>query len=275
MGHHNRHFSGDRYAAAGVWGTPTSTANFCEEDYAITLYIAEFINTLTNLAYIYYAVQHPGPRRRVRRSPNGAWDYTAPHWTQPDFFAVSLWVLGILSLVFHATLKHATQYGDELAMLVLAGALLQGSWGPQSRAAALVSWSTVVAASALYLRTGEILHQVYCFQSMILVAGIRTVYLMWGLKKAEAAHEAKGTKDESGKITAADALRNWLTSLATLAFAYFLWHIDLEACGLLRRMRTSLGLPFAWLLELHGWWHILTALGASMYVQLLRELSYE
>lgn len=25
--------------------------SFCEEDYAVTIYIAEFVNTLTNLAY--------------------------------------------------------------------------------------------------------------------------------------------------------------------------------------------------------------------------------
>ena len=211
----------------------------------------------------------------MRRRPDGTWEYAVPPWTRPDFFGVALWVLGTLSLVFHATLKHSAQYGDELAMLVLAGALLQGSWGPESRAAPVVSWSAVVAASALYLRTGEILHQVYCFQLMILVVGIRTVHLMRGLKRAEAAHKAAGTKDETGRITSADALRNWLASLGTLAFAYFLWYIDLEACGLLRSMRSSLGLPFAWLLELHGWWHVLTALGASMYVQLLRELSYE
>ena len=28
-----------------------SPPSFCEEDYAVTLYIAEFINTFTNLAY--------------------------------------------------------------------------------------------------------------------------------------------------------------------------------------------------------------------------------
>jgi hypothetical protein len=32
----------------------TKKNSFCEEDYAVTLYIAEFVNTLTNLAYSEY-----------------------------------------------------------------------------------------------------------------------------------------------------------------------------------------------------------------------------
>lgn len=68
MGHHNRHFAGDPHALHGAWSPPTSTAkyaacrtshhaveandaSFCEEDYDVSRYIAEFINSLTNLAY--------------------------------------------------------------------------------------------------------------------------------------------------------------------------------------------------------------------------------
>jgi dihydroceramidase len=54
--------------------------------------------------------------------------------------------------------------------------------------------------------------------------------------------------------------------------AYTAWNLDLEKCLELRRFRASLGLPWAWLFELHGWWHILTAAGASQYVRLIREL---
>ncbi len=31
--------------------TPTPPTSFCEEDYVITFYLAEFINALTNIAY--------------------------------------------------------------------------------------------------------------------------------------------------------------------------------------------------------------------------------
>ncbi|CAK7264332.1 hypothetical protein SEPCBS119000_000938 [Sporothrix epigloea] len=255
MGHHNRHFSGDRYAHGGVWGTPTSTANFCEEDYAVTLYIAEFVNTWTNLAYIYFAIRYPGSRAAGK----------PPSWTHPDVFSLSLWVLGILSFTFHATLKHATQYGDELAMLVLGGALMHGSYGPRSWTAGLVSWSLVAAASALYLMTGQILHQVWAFQAMLLVVGVRTAYLIVGDRRTP-----------QGALVLQQPKRVYLVrfarSLAALGLAYFLWFVDLEGCGELRRYRAAIGLPWAWVLELHGWWHVLTALGASLFIRLLRDL---
>lgn len=36
----------------GFWGAPTATLDWCEENYAVTPYIAEFWNTLSNLAMI-------------------------------------------------------------------------------------------------------------------------------------------------------------------------------------------------------------------------------
>ncbi|CAK7214679.1 hypothetical protein SBRCBS47491_002232 [Sporothrix bragantina] len=280
MGHHNRHYSGDRYANAGVWGKPTSTANFCEEDYAVTLYIAEFINTLTNLAYskcpwlklhllpvrlltaqVYFAIRYPGPRAPSKKGGPAP----PPSWKHPDVFSISLWVLGALSFTFHATLKHSTQYGDELAMLVLGGALMHGSYGPRSWTAGIVSWSLVTVASALYLKTGQILHQVWAFQAMIFVVGVRTFYLILGDRRT-----AQGTPVL--KYPTRMYLVRYAWSLATLGFGYFLWHVDLEGCGPLRELRAFVGLPWAWLLELHGWWHVLTALGASLYIRLLRDL---
>ncbi|OCL09060.1 hypothetical protein AOQ84DRAFT_376172 [Glonium stellatum] len=41
----------EHFAQADAWDHLSSTANFCEEDYAVTQYIAEFINTLSNISY--------------------------------------------------------------------------------------------------------------------------------------------------------------------------------------------------------------------------------
>lgn len=45
-------------------------------------------------------------------------------------------------------------------------------------------------------------------------------------------------------------------------FGYFLWNIDYHFCPYVTRFRHSLGLPWGFLFELHGWWHILTGIGA-------------
>jgi dihydroceramidase len=73
--------------------------------------------------------------------------------------------------------------------------------------------------------------------------------------------------DEKKKL-----LKAFGKSIGFLAVGYTLWQIDLEKCIELRQLKQALGLPWAWVFELHGWWHVLTALGASQYVRLIREL---
>ncbi|ERT01001.1 hypothetical protein HMPREF1624_02237 [Sporothrix schenckii ATCC 58251] len=56
---------------------------------------------------------------------------------------------------------------------------------------------------------------------------------------------------------------------------YGLWNIDREFCAQLRSVRAKMGLPWAWLLELHGWWHVLTAISADMAMSLVRDVRSE
>jgi dihydroceramidase len=60
-----------------------------------------------------------------------------------------------------------------------------------------------------------------------------------------------------------------------LVVAFILWNIDLEMCSELRSLRKQVGLPWAWLLELHGWWHILTAVAAFEFMELARDICSE
>ncbi|GJC86395.1 alkaline ceramidase YDC1 [Colletotrichum liriopes] len=41
----------------GFWGKPTSTINWCEEDYVVSYFAAEAVNTLTNLLFIAIGVR--------------------------------------------------------------------------------------------------------------------------------------------------------------------------------------------------------------------------
>jgi hypothetical protein len=45
-----------------------------------------------------------------------------------------------------------------------------------------------------------------------------------------------------------------LTRQASFLFGYFMWLIDRFVCGALIDARRTVGLPLAFLLELHGWY---------------------
>jgi dihydroceramidase len=43
---------------------------------------------------------------------------------------------------------------------------------------------------------------------------------------------------------------------------YVIWNIDNITCSWLTQAKRTIGMPLSFLLELHGWWHIFTGIGA-------------
>ncbi|KAJ5177043.1 uncharacterized protein N7482_002920 [Penicillium canariense] len=150
------------------WDPPTSKANFCETDFAVNKYIAEFINSLTNVVYIIYGIYG---LRQLRGKGNKCANSlrVLPNW--------GLIAVGVCSFAFHLSLKYHTQ--------------------------------------------------------------------MTGRRRAQ----LPGDRPEE-----------WLglEQVAIFNLGYWLWLVDQWACGLLTKAREAIGLPWSFLLELHGWWHICT-----------------
>jgi dihydroceramidase len=63
--------------------------------------------------------------------------------------------------------------------------------------------------------------------------------------------------------TKREAVRNFRFGGICFLMGFVVWLIDGAACGWLRQTRANIGLPWGFLLELHGWWHILTSIGAG------------
>lgn len=99
------------------YGTHTSSIDWCETNYAITPYVAEFYNTLTNLPSVLlglwgcYASLKGGLRRR----------YAAGY--------LGLVVIGVGSFGFHASLRWEWQLMDELPMVSLPSSVGVGADG--------------------------------------------------------------------------------------------------------------------------------------------------
>ncbi|KAJ0295251.1 hypothetical protein COL922a_014092, partial [Colletotrichum nupharicola] len=86
---------------------------FCEEDYVVTRYVAEFINTLSSGVYclfgLYGLVQ-------LRRRGQASLSRCIPY--------LGLVGVGVCSGGYHMTLKYHTQMSDELSMHLLTTPLL-------------------------------------------------------------------------------------------------------------------------------------------------------
>ncbi|KAK4164320.1 ceramidase [Cladorrhinum sp. PSN259] len=251
MGHHKISFAGDPHALDGAWSPPTSRANFCEEDYSFTAYMAEFINTLTNFIYIYYGILH------IRRT------------NSKDFMSISLLLLGTCSLLFHATLLLPLELSDELSMLALGWSLLQGiltvTLDKFSRRYKLTNVFLAlffVSFSAFYVYSQHIIYHSVVFISILATITLRTTYLLLFTNNFP--------KDKRSEWTS----KAWKT-VAILLLAFTVWDIDLGFCAELRALRHAMGLPRAWLFELHGWWHILTGVSAAWFMDIVREMQEE
>ncbi|KAK1756232.1 ceramidase [Echria macrotheca] len=265
MGHHNLHFGGDQHALRGHWSPPTSRANFCEEDYVVTFYLAEFINSISNLAYIYLALKamYYPTTTTGRRQPSP--------WSAPpkiDFMSLSLLLLGIGSILFHATLRQTLEFSDELSMLCLTWSMLQAvltarQTPSRARFISVILGIIYLSFSAFYIHSARIIYQVIAFATGIGLVTLRSQYLFHRLTPPFPEDKSRDWN-----------VRTW-QAIGICLVGYVLWNIDLEYCMELRALRARLGLPWAWGLELHGWWHCLTAVGAARFMDVAREVREE
>ncbi|KAG9229964.1 ceramidase-domain-containing protein [Amylocarpus encephaloides] len=236
------------------WGPPNSAANFCEEDYIITSYIAEFVNTLTNLTYIFYAYQ--GMRKNSNR---------------PDALLRNLPYLGLASVgigsgLFHSTLKNYTQWGDELSMLVATATVLHRLFTFDKSLAYTAVYGTIgtalmVAFITWHCITDELIMHSVVFAIMIAIVGVKT-HSMIGARVTDPAvqRDVKSLSIWGGVI---------------FIGGFGIWNIDNATCGILTTAKRTIGMPWSFVLELHGWWHVCTGVGAYIFIALVEYLTSE
>lgn len=177
--------------------------------------------------------------------------------------ACSTLSVGIFSLIFHATLHQETQFLDEISMFMLVSALLQPlyttGFNPSAqKAITTVLISTVVGVSAVYYQNKNVLIHLVAFTLMENLIWPRLLYLIYFHKRSA--------------VDRSRLARQFWAAMGIMTLAIAVWLIDLELCYQLRHIRGAVGPPCALLFELHGWWHILTAVAASKFIALVREI---
>jgi len=234
------------------YGPTTSMSNFCEEDFIVTSEIGEFINTLSNIAYVIYASRG----LHNLKSENATLTAQAPYY--------SLALVGMCSALFHAVLKQYAQFADDTSMLVASACVLHRAYTFDKSPASTKTFTTILI-TLLGIETAyhvaadeETVHQL-SFLALILLVAIKTRSLI--------STRVKDDKDKQ-RFT-----KKSLFGLAAFLFGYFLWQMDFIFCSELNALKRQIGMPWGFVLELHGWWHILTAIGAYTFMHMVEKLT--
>lgn len=265
-------------AQDGYWHPITATLNFCEEEYYATIYSAEIVNTLTNLLFMYLAY----------RGCKNCWQ----NGHESVFFVafVGSFLVATASCLFHTTLKYPMQLVDELSMIYTTCIPCYASFAhrksPQVSAMlalTLVSLALFITVS-YHLIQDPMFHQVaYAILTAVLV--FRSIFLMenylrpnrWREARANQQMQREGIVGSRVEISRAVTDRrdkdilNTMWMMIAFGLSIFLggfgiWILDNQYCTTLRRWRRQIGLPWGILLEGHGWWHLMTGVGAYYYI---------
>ena len=232
----------------GYWGAPTSTLDWCETNYEVSYFIAEFWNTVSNISMIIlplYGIMecHRHGLERI--------------------FTLNYFLLlftGIGSWMFHMTLMYEMQLLDELPMVWGASCMLYTLYKtdlPLKSEGNKVGLAIFFYATALTVSYLVIQDPVYY---QILYGLLISANIILGVKKNyHICGETTGIIFFSGLL------------IYLLGFA--LWNVDTLFCSAITSSRKSRLLkhgvlsilsPFT---QLHGWWHILA--GFAGYLQIL------
>ncbi|KAJ5190781.1 uncharacterized protein N7498_009766 [Penicillium cinerascens] len=272
-------------AKAGFWSPVTSTLNWCEEDYYATVYAAEIVNSLTNLLFMWLGIKGIISCRR-----NG----------HDQVFLVALLgylIVGTGSFLFHSTLKCKSfdtlswsRLVDELSMIYTTCLMCYASFS-YSRptgvrlvlAISLLSLAVFITLYYHYLQDPVFHQNAYAILTFVVV--FRSMHTMevtlrpkWRRSREEDRLERQRngekvpTKERQHYENVRDTkILKTMWFMVTYGLSMFLggfliWNLDNQFCSQIRRLRRTVGLPWGIFLEGHGWWHIMTGIGAYLYI---------
>jgi dihydroceramidase len=143
--------------------------------------------------------------------------------------------------------------GDELSMLIATATVLHRVY-TFDRTLPITVWSGITLTVALsafsvwHCITDELVMHSVIFGIMICLVGIKTRSII-----------AARIPDPSVRKEV-KRLATWGAIIFVSGFG--IWNVDNFICGFLTDTKRELGMPWSFVLELHGWWHIFTGMGA-------------
>ncbi|KAK2750830.1 hypothetical protein FQN55_001842 [Onygenales sp. PD_40] len=264
-------------AGAGYWSPVTSTLNWCEEDYYATVYSAEIVNAITNCLFLWLGIKGILSCRK-----NG----------HDSIFSVAFLgylVVGFGSFLFHSTLKYPMQLVDELSMIYTTCLMCYATFSYSKPVAtriilglSLTALSVFITLYYHYLQNPVFHQNAYALLTVVVV--VRSIWVMEATLRPKWRNKNRGGHDpqlpapspSQQQLQTYEDSRDlrilhtmWIMvayGLATFLGGFAIWNLDNQFCSTLRGWRRDVGLPWGILLEGHGWWHLMTGVGAYMYI---------
>lgn len=228
----------------------------------ISPYIAEWSNTLTNSGFILLALYllYSSWKNKLE--------------TRFQLICAGFGLVGIGSWLFHMTLQYRYQLLDELPMVY---------------ATCIPAWS--IFCEEIDVATSKIKSPTRRKQwtvGLTIFMGANLLTAIYLIFKDPTIHQAgyalinaiviwfayrltsQFVDDPIAKRNLQNAM---LLGICLFLTGYFVWQLDVHFCKFWITIRRSyLRLPLGVLLELHGWWHLLTGLGVYFYIVYLEGL---
>jgi dihydroceramidase len=220
--------------APGWWPVVTASIDWCERNFVISYYIAEFWNTLSSLTHVFVGLFALWQARHLEGS------YKA--------LALAIIICGAGSGAFHGTLTYLGQMWDELPMMYC----MLISYLPfmTMTAPRAPHWKRYAVYLTLYGVFWTFMHSFAAFTTafqvhfgLMLLPGLYCMY-KFGLDK---------------KLAIPNHFRHLAHYLGCLVTATVAWVIDREFCEHMHSLPHDLPNP-----QLHAVWHLFTGYGIAI-----------
>jgi len=176
-------------------------------------------------------------------------------------------IVGVGSISFHMTLKYPMQLVDELSMIYTTCLMMYASFAySRSRYFSTMLGFCLLGVAGFitlwyHLTKDPVFHQVM-YAGLTATVVFRSMWVMEAqLRPALEARGSVNTKSLLKKVW-----RMVAVGLILFIGGFAIWNLDNVFCAQIRRFRRAIGLPWAILLEGHGWWHLMTGIGAYCYI---------
>mmetsp|Transcript_20396 Transcript_20396/g.42750 ORF Transcript_20396/g.42750 Transcript_20396/m.42750 type:complete len:297 (+) Transcript_20396:156-1046(+) len=258
---HAHRFEQGHHDHDGFWGATTSSIDWCERNYQVSIYIAEFWNTISNSAFILVGLMGIVQAYKHRYEARFV------------LIALGIMVVGFGSSAFHGTLLYEYQMADELPMIWSIMVWNYAMFLMESSTKARQSLTAIICAS--YAVIYSLLHVYFAFTTTFqLNFALMIVISGYILHKNCVEHTGRSfipfvvvrkrlPSEEYNPVEILNLYSLCWHYVVVLLLALACWLTDQFGCEILHNLPFGIPNP-----QLHAWWHILCGYNCHLGLQL-------